>query len=163
MNIFLLKDYRIGEKVTRSTRDYVLVMTWNIHPGGRCTSITIHCLRNLGSIFEEDVSLACIHYTKQWQHIKRASVVAVKPYSLLHIFINKVDRSPAKYSTVWGSILSIISSLKIWFQWFSKIVDVKKDYQQYEVNYTVKNSVLCYTEDKTMGHNGPLSFESTDV
>lgn len=29
-----------------------------------------------------------------------ASVVAVKPYTLLHIFKNKVDRSPVKYSTV---------------------------------------------------------------
>lgn len=39
-------------------------------------------------------------------------------------------------------------------------MDIKKDYLQYEINYMVKDSVLCYTEAKTKEHNGPLSFES---
>jgi len=38
----------------------------------------------------------------------RARVVPVKPYSVLYIFNNKVDKSLVKHSGVWGGILSVI-------------------------------------------------------
>lgn len=67
MNIFLLKDYQMGEKTNkrhmglRTSDDMECESRWEIY----FSSNSVDCLRNLGSVFEEDVSLACLDFTKQ--------------------------------------------------------------------------------------------------
>lgn len=127
MNIFLLKDRQMGKKLTRGTWDYVPVMTQNVNPGGRCIwFLTLFIALGTSGLYLRKKLVWLVLTLQSNEATLKASVVAVKPYSVLYWFINKVDKSLVKYSRVWGGILSVIWNLKIWFWLFSKILYLDK-------------------------------------